>query len=367
MKKGILFLTLNTFSATGGIEKVCRIAAKAFATIAAEQKEPFQLFSMHDRGDEQTDPYLEKERFKGAAGKKFSFVQKAVKRGRRSRVVVISHIHLALPAILIKIFSPRTRLIVMAHGIEVWKPLSAIQKRCLHKADKVVCVSNYTRNRLSKNIQLHSSLVINNCLDPYLPQPDTGTMVRMKNGWRIELREKVVMTLSRISVKERKKNFDRVIEALSLLPETAGLWKYLLVGRYTEEEKTRLENLARKYEVKKKLIFTGFVPDEDIGSVYALADVYVMPSEKEGFGISFIEAMHYGVPVIGGNADGSIDALMDGKLGLMINPENIDEIVSAITKVLQRPDDFKADEEVFNQHFGFNNYLENWRKILDFN
>ncbi|MCO5287723.1 MAG: hypothetical protein M9898_15045 [Chitinophagaceae bacterium] len=64
-----------------------------------------------------------------------------------SRVVVISHINLALPALIIKSIAPRTRIIVLAHGIEVWDKLEGIKKKLLEKADRVVAVSNFTRNK----------------------------------------------------------------------------------------------------------------------------------------------------------------------------------------------------------------------------
>ena len=62
-----------------------------------------------------------------------------------------------------------------------------------------------------------------------------------------------------------------------------------------------------------------------------------MPSEKEGFGIVFIEAMFYGKPVIAGNKDGSVDALCNGELGLLVDPGSVTEIATAIKKMLVNP------------------------------
>ena len=84
----------------------------------------------------------------------------------------------------------------------------------------------------------------------------------------------------------------------------------------------RLEALARDVGVAERVIFAGQVPDADIADHFALASVFAMPSMGEGFGIVFLEAAASGVAVIGGNRDGSADALADGAIGAAIDPVN---------------------------------------------
>ena len=100
----------------------------------------------------------------------------------------------------------------------------------------------------------------------------------------------------------------------------------------------------------KNVQFAGLVPPEELPDYFRLADVFVMPSTGEGFGIVFLEAMATGVPVIAGNRDGSRDALCDGALGTLIDPENCEELASAILAALHNPartgdrtDRFKPD------------------------
>ena len=90
-----------------------------------------------------------------------------------------------------------------------------------------------------------------------------------------------------------------------------------------------------------------------------------MPSKKEGFGIIFIEAMYYGLPVIAGKADGSVDALRNGQLGLLVDPEDQQEIDKALAKVLGNLSSFVPDKVRVMQEFGYDSYKHNLKKILD--
>jgi phosphatidyl-myo-inositol dimannoside synthase len=96
----------------------------------------------------------------------------------------------------------------------------------------------------------------------------------------------------------------------------------------------RLQQKAMQCGVGHRVIFTGLFPEADKPDLYALADVYVMPSRGEGFGFVFLEALASGVPVIGSKLDGGREALLDGELGLLVDPSNPAEIERAIAEAL---------------------------------
>ena len=81
--------------------------------------------------------------------------------------------------------------------------------------------------------------------------------------------------------------------------------------------------LVEEKNLTNNFILTGYIEDKELTDHYLLADVFVMPSTQEGFGIVFLEALVCGLPVIAGNKDGSVDALLNGKLGKLIDPDNI--------------------------------------------
>jgi phosphatidylinositol alpha-1,6-mannosyltransferase len=108
---------------------------------------------------------------------------------------------------------------------------------------------------------------------------------------------------------------------------------YIMVG--DGDDRSRLEALVTEVGVRERVHFAGFVDGEDLADYYRLADLFVMPSTGEGFGIAFLEALASGVPIIGGNRDGSADPLADGTLGTQIDPEKEDELRVAICAALK--------------------------------
>src|SRR5206468_4966217 len=88
--------------------------------------------------------------------------------------------------------------------------------------------------------------------------------------------------------------------------------------------------------VSDRVDFLGFVPDDHLPVLYNQADLFVMASLKEGFGFVFIEALACGLPVITGNRDGSVEAVLNGRVGLLVDPAKPDEIEQGIRRFLDK-------------------------------
>ena len=83
--------------------------------------------------------------------------------------------------------------------------------------------------------------------------------------------------------------------------------------------------------------FIGELAWSELPDFYRMADVFVMPSTGEGFGIVFLEAAACGIPVVGGNRDGSLDALPAGKSRYAVDPDNSSELKSTLKMILGQP------------------------------
>ena len=233
--------------------------------------------------------------------------------------------------------------------------------------DLFLPVSRYTSEKLQTVLDVSAKKiqVLNNCLDPFLSRASAaGKMKELQRRYNIETGELVLLTLTRLKYSEQYKGYDKVIKALASVNQPGAKIKYLIVGRYDNEEKARLDSLIENSALKNNIVFAGFVPDEELAAHFDLADVYIMPSTGEGFGIVFIEALFYGKPVIAGNVDGSVDALANGEFGLLVNPDSNEEIVTAIKEILANRETYLPEEKRVMERFGYENYKNNWQKIL---
>ncbi|MDQ6762084.1 MAG: glycosyltransferase family 4 protein, partial [Bacteroidota bacterium] len=146
----LLFLTLKTFSAAGGVEKVGRVAGKAVYGYAADNDEKAFFYSMYDSPSVTSEPYLPQKVFRGFGGNKILFTLRSIRKSFGSNIIVVTHVKLLLPAYLAKLISKKTKVILIAHGKEVWQPLSAFVRRMMNACDIILPVSRFTKERMKE-------------------------------------------------------------------------------------------------------------------------------------------------------------------------------------------------------------------------
>lgn len=369
MRKKTLFLTLKVFAATGGIEKVCRVAGKALYENSLVTNSSVEIFSMYDKIEDAYDnKYFPNEIFRGFGEHKIKFILSSIWNSRKSDNIIISHINLLVVGWIIKLLMPKKRVLLFAHGIEVWAVLTRFRRFMVKKCDIIIPVSQFTSEKITEinGVDKKKCKVLNNCLDPFLPlgnEYKDKVELRKKYGFKKD--DIILFTLTRLSSKERYKGYDKVIAAMSLLKKKYNNVKYLIAGSYDLEENNYINELSKKYDLNYDILLIGFIPEIELVSHFKMTDIYVMPSMKEGFGIVFIEAMHYGLPVIAGNKDGSVDALLNGELGILVNPTDINEISTAIENIIKEKDKFIADSGKLMNNFSFETYKYKLENILN--
>jgi phosphatidylinositol alpha-1,6-mannosyltransferase len=268
---------------------------------------------------------------------------------QRPRFIFCGHIYMVpLAAALARLIG--ARLIVQVHGIEAWQAPSAAVRACVGEAALWLAVSRYTRRRLLAwaNIDPACVRVLPNTLgETYRPSEKPGDLVEL-----YALRGKrVILTVGRLAAGERYKGHDRIIEALPQILRRTPDAIYFIVG--SGDDVPRLEAKAASIGVSERVVFAGQAPAPTLPCYYALADVFAMPSTGEGFGIVFLEAARSGVPVIGGNRDGSVDALADGAIGQLVAPDDPNQLVDAVIAALDRK---TAADPTAVERFAFKNF-----------
>lgn len=175
-----------------------------------------------------------------------------------------------------------------------------------------------------------------------------------------------MLTITRLSSSEKYKGYDNIIQLMDELIHNTGEIKYLIGGKADPDEKRRVETLIAQGKRKDAVSLLGFIKDSELIDHYLLADVFVMQSKKEGFGIVFIEALACGRKVIAGSKDGSAEALLQGELGKLIDPDSKAEARAAIEgylEAIQGESPAVLQQKVVDA-FGFSRYKERMQEYL---
>jgi phosphatidylinositol alpha-1,6-mannosyltransferase len=137
-----------------------------------------------------------------------------------------------------------------------------------------------------------------------------------------------VITVSRLV---HKNGIDILIRALAQLPTPNS--RLQILGSGPGEK--MLKKLAKDLGIEKRVEFMGHVSQDDLPAYLAAADIFVRPSRSEGLGISFLEAMSSGVPVIAPLVGGITDFLQDGETGLVMKSEDPEDLAGKIKQLMQ--------------------------------
>ena len=249
-------------------------------------------------------------------------------------------IHTVWPTALVSYFWHRLIPIpyfVSVHASEILDDTTSLRRRlkgyfkrlriaALRKATGIFPVSHYSKTfALAMGIEEKHVHVITNGVDPERFKP-------VSHHEETDEKRKI-LTVARLDL---HKGHDRVLEALFLLKKQGCMPSYLIVGEGDQE--MRLRRLVKEFGLDNQVTFTGYKPEDQLPDIYSEADIFVMASREipgrldliEGFGISFLEASASGLPVVAGRSGGVADAVMDGITGILVDPDNPEDIASAL-------------------------------------
>ena len=262
---------------------------------------------------------------------------------RRPQLLLLTHRadFLRFAILIKKLF--HIPFVVIIHGNEIYNsPRKEELKESLDQSSALITVSEYTKNRLvCLGFTGHKIFPIRNGVSYSSFGPDReGEILRERLGYS---EKKILLSVGRL---QPVKGFDCVIRSLPLIIKKFPNIVYILVGDGPEMEKLR--TLALKLDVSEKVLFVGEVPYGKIGrgqfAYYQACDIFLMPSRidnndgsVEAFGIAHLEAGACGKPVIGGISGGASEAVLDGQNGFLVDPEDPNEIASAVVKFFDSP------------------------------
>ncbi|RJP28118.1 MAG: glycosyltransferase family 1 protein [Candidatus Omnitrophota bacterium] len=365
----ILLLIPDLTSGRGGIQAYCNSFIKALLSL----KHEIAVISLNDNTDTRHNkseyPFFYSSRCRFF--RKPSFILRSIIEALRFRpsLIICGHLNLAPLALLIKkLFGIRYFTII--YGIEV-KRIDKLKLRGLAGSENIISLSNFTKKMLMDNSKFLAESrvhIVEPTFDEHIfkPGPKPAYLMDKHN---IRDTDIVLLTIARLSAKEKYKGYDEVIKALGLLRKDYPGMKYIIAG--SGDDSGRIASLIEEEGLKDAVILAGYISSEKQAlDYYRLSDIFVMPSKAEGFGIVFLEALACGKPVIAGNADGSVEALMRGALGQLVNPYDHIEISKAISRVVRQeiaPNLLSPNylnKEVKNE-FGYNVFTGRIGRIIE--
>jgi phosphatidylinositol alpha-1,6-mannosyltransferase len=225
--------------------------------------------------------------------------------------------------------SIRGRLAILAHGTEIAPTKGGLRRRLMRavfdRADVILANSTFTRDLLVQAGVRGRIVIVHPGIDAVPIAPARADVPTIVSVGRLIAR----------------KGFDTMIAAMPAVLEKFPNARYEIVG--SGPQRTELEALAERLNVRDHVIFLGAVSDAEMRAAYARAWLFSLPvrtigSDVEGFGLVYLEAALADLPAIGGANSGAADAIVPGETGLLVDGTSSAAVAAAVVELLADPD-----------------------------
>lgn len=275
---------------------------------------------------------------------------------------------------IVPFFVPKqTRIITIIHDIS-FKVYGQFIKRSdlfflgalipcsLKRADKIVAVSRFTREEILKYYKIAPEKVVwihNAVSDDFWASDTTSEKIEAVRR-KYNLPEKYLLYLGTL---QPRKNIPTLIKAFSKIGDHI---KLVIAGGKSHNFDLQIDEAVKKYNLQDKIIFPGFIDEEDKAAVIKAADLFCFPSFYEGFGIPILEAMSVGTPVIASNILPHKEIASDA--ALFFDPNDFQELADKLLYLINNEEarqDLirKGSEQVKN--FSWKNTAEKMMGIFE--
>ncbi|PON18059.1 hypothetical protein C2W62_09925 [Candidatus Entotheonella serta] len=213
------------------------------------------------------------------------------------------------------------------------RPFTWFLKAMCNQADAVMTVSQASRDSLIAELGVASDslYIVPNAVDDVFAKPPDQTQLELYRQ-AMQLPRTNLLYVGMLKV---HKNLDTMIRAFSQYTKRYGTHdiQLVIVGKPEVAQETRLRQLARDLCIHEFIRFTGYLPDDELRLMYYLADLLIQPSCHEGFGLTPLEAMACGTPVVASRIPPHQEVC--GDAALLVSPSDTDAMAEAIAAVLQ--------------------------------
>lgn len=217
--------------------------------------------------------------------------------------------------------------ITWVHGVEVWEALSPKYARAIGRMGLVIANSRYT---LARHERLHGKLPRARVCELATEHDDGPRQLADFSG------PPTVLIVGRIDATEGFKGHTELLAAWPEVSAAVPGARLVIAGGGSGLEDIRRR--AAGCGTQGSIEVAGFVPDDRLPDLYGSAHVFAMPSRQEGFGIAYVEAMRYGLPVVASLQDAGQEVNVDGVTGFNVDLDRRGQLARRLIELLSSPD-----------------------------
>jgi len=251
----------------------------------------------------------------------------------------------------------------IGYGVRLKKVFDAFTRLTLKFVDVHVVVSrSMIKDAIEAGSDLSKLRIIYNGIDVMKALSPMKTNIL--DQYKIHEDDFIILYLGRLHPKKRPED---VVKAFAIVAQRISNAKLVIAGKGIEEKK--LKKLAAELNLEDKVIFTGFVSDDEKWDLLKRCDIFVLPSIIEGHPITLIEAMACGKPVIATNVGPFPEIIKDGETGILVPACSPGHLADAIINLAQDNErrikmEERAREDVKNR-FDINKTVGYYLKIYE--
>jgi glycosyltransferase involved in cell wall biosynthesis len=329
-KHRTLLLAPEIFASEGGIPRILQIYLKALCDLAGPN-DGIRLLALNDHMVDSRDLRRSSNsrlaEWRVCGRNKIRVIRAALQMSRGCDRIVCGHIGQLPVALAAKTVHPRLRYYLVAHGIEVWRPFTRTELMALRGAERILCVSDFTRCELLRHCPLPEgrAVVLHNALDPYFK---IGPGQARTPG-----APPVILVVTRLTRADRYKGVEHMVEAMPAIRARVPDAILRIIGR--GDDLVYLQGLRDKLGLRHAIEFLGYVDDRRMAAELRACSLFALPSKKEGFGLVFLEAMANGRPCLGARAGGVPEVITDAA-GVLVEFGNVPALADACVDALGR-------------------------------
>jgi glycosyltransferase involved in cell wall biosynthesis len=237
-----------------------------------------------------------------------------------------------------------------------------LSKKVFKRADKIISISSNTVREIQKKIPgVNIEVIIPGVDYDYFSNLSKGVVSQEKN-----------YILSVGAIKPRK-GYEINLRVFAGVSAVMPQLKYIIVGSGRGEYFELLQNLVKQLHLEGRVIFKEYISDMELASLYKGAEMFLLLSQNdnfdvEGFGLVFLEAAAFGLPVVGSLNCGAEDAILNGENGFLIKPTDIEKAKEKVLMILNDQNlnlRFRKKSLQFAQETTYQKMTEKYLKIYE--